>query len=73
MDSYFGKLAMRILKHLTANDVYLEPFPLKRELSMEAYLVENERVLQLDNDTFGSVEIVETELTMKQGRKRPGY
>jgi hypothetical protein len=60
---------VQLFKHLTANDVHLEPFPFKRELSMEAYLVENERVLSLDSDTFSNVEIVEAELTLKQGRK----
>jgi hypothetical protein len=60
---------VQLFKHLTANDVHLEPFPFKRELSMEAYLVENERVLSLDGDTFSNVEIIEAELTLKQGRK----
>lgn len=60
---------MRIYRHLTANDVRLEPFPFRRELSMEAYLIENEGVLGLDDDIFSNVEIVEAELTLKQGRK----
>jgi hypothetical protein len=60
---------VQLFKHLTANDVHLEPFPFKRELSMEAYLIENECVLSLDNDTFSDVEIVDAELTLKQGRK----
>ena len=60
---------MQIFTHFTANDVQLEPFPFKQELSMEAYLVENEGVLGLDRDTFSNVEIVEAELTLKQGRK----
>ena len=60
---------MQVFRHFTANDVQLEPFPFKRELSMEAYLVENERVLGLDGDTFSNVEIIETELTLKDGRK----
>jgi hypothetical protein len=59
---------MQIFKHLTINDVQLEEFPFKRELSMEAYLIENEGVLSLDNDTFNNVEIIEAELTLKQGR-----
>lgn len=59
---------MQIFKHFTANDVQLEPFPFKRELSMEAYLVENEGVLGLDSDTFSNVEIIEVELTLKHGR-----
>lgn len=60
---------MQIFRHFTANDVQLEAFPFKRELSMEAYLVENEGVLSLDSDTFSNVEIIETELSLKQGRK----
>lgn len=59
---------MQIFRHLTINDVQLKEFPFKRELSMEAYLIENEGVLSLDADTFNNVEIVETELTLKQGR-----
>jgi len=59
---------MQIFRHLTINDVQLEEFPFKRELSMEAYLIENEGVLSLDADTFNNVEIVEAELTLKQGR-----
>ncbi len=60
----------KILRHFTANDEQLEPFNFKRELSMESYLVENEGVLGLDNDVFASVsiEIIEEELTLKQGR-----
>ncbi len=60
---------MQIYRHLTANDVRLEPFPFRRELSMEAYLIENEGVLCLDDDVFSNVEIIEAELTLKQGRK----
>jgi hypothetical protein len=60
---------MQIFRHLTANDVQLKQFPFRRELSMEAYLIENEGVLGLDGDTFSNVEIVEAELTLKQGRK----
>lgn len=59
---------MRILRHFTANDEQLEPFPFKRELSMESYLVENEGVLALDDDSFYDVQIIEEELTLKQGR-----
>lgn len=60
---------MQIFTHLTANDVQLQPFPFKRELSMEAYLIENEGVLALDRDTFTDVEIIDAELALKQGRK----
>lgn len=60
---------MLIYRHLTANDVRLDLFPFQRELSMEAYLIENERVLCLDDDVFSAVEIVEAELSLKNGRK----
>jgi len=36
---------------------------------MEAYLIENESVLALDKDTFSAVEVVEAELSLKDGRK----
>ncbi|MEM8721465.1 MAG: hypothetical protein AAGE84_19595 [Cyanobacteria bacterium P01_G01_bin.39] len=36
---------------------------------MESYLIENEGVLALDNDLFADVEIIEAELTLKEGRK----
>lgn len=41
---------MQLFRHLSANAVQLEPFPFKRELSMAAYVVENEGVLALDRD-----------------------
>jgi hypothetical protein len=61
---------MRILRHLTANNEQFTPFSFKRELSMQAYLIENESVLCLDDDVFASVEIIEEELTLAQGRRR---
>ena len=60
---------MQLYKHFTANNTQLEPFPFKRELSMESYLIENEGVLALDRDLFADVEIIEAELTLKEGRK----
>ncbi|MGD1920027.1 MAG: hypothetical protein ACFCAD_14715 [Pleurocapsa sp.] len=36
---------------------------------MESYLIENESILGLDNDIFSEVEIIEAELTLKEGRK----
>ena len=59
---------MKLLRHFTANDEQLESLPFRRELSMESYLVENEGVLALDNDTFSDVVIIQEELTLKQGR-----
>ncbi|MDJ0845055.1 hypothetical protein [Crocosphaera sp.] len=60
---------MQLLKHLTANNIKLNPYPFIRELSMEAYLIENESVLLLDNDDFSEIEIIDVELTLKDGRK----
>jgi hypothetical protein len=59
---------MRILKHFTANDQKIVSFPFKRELSMEAYIIENEDILSLDGDTLNDVSIIQEELTLKQGR-----
>ena len=60
---------MQLYKHFTANNIQLEPFPFRRELSMESYLIENEGVLALDRDLFADIEIIEAELTLKEGRK----
>ena len=59
---------MRLHRHFTANEEQLESFPFKRELSMESYLVENEGILALDNDSYSDVTIVQEELTLKRGR-----
>lgn len=61
---------MQIFKHVTANSVFLEPFDFKRELSMEAYLVENESVLSLDKDIYMDVKVVCDEVTLPNARKR---
>ena len=59
---------MRIYRHITANDVQLEAFPFKRELSMEAYLIDNEQVLALDDDVFTNVEVIDAEVPLEQGQ-----
>ena len=59
---------MQLFKHFTANNIQLEPYPFRRELSMESYLIDNEGVLALDDDVFSNVEVLEAELTLKQGR-----
>lgn len=40
---------------------------------MEAYLIDNEGVLALDDDVFTNVEIVDAELSLKQGQKKQGH
>lgn len=59
---------MRIYRHLTANALVLEAFPFQRELAMEAYLSENEGVLALDDGALSEVELIDTELSIKDGR-----
>jgi len=58
---------MKVFRHFTANDEYIERLPFKRELSMEAYLIENETILELD-DTYNDVEIITEELALKHAR-----
>lgn len=60
---------MRIYRHITVNGVQLETFPVKRELSMEAYLIDNEQVLALDDDVFGNVEVIAAEVPLERVRK----
>jgi len=60
---------MQIYHHFSVNNIALEPFPFARELSMAAYFVENQKVLRLDNDDFSTVEIIESELALKEGRQ----
>lgn len=60
---------MQLFAHFTANNIKLDEMPFLRELSMEAYLVENPEVLCLDDDDFSQVDIIETELALKEGRK----
>ena len=60
---------MQLFKHLTANNIKLVPYNFLRELSMEAYLIENRNVLILDNDNFSDIEIIDVELSLKSGRK----
>ncbi len=61
---------MQIFNHFSANNIRLEPFPFKRELAMEAYLIENESVLSLDSGTFSNIDILEVELPVLKGRKK---
>lgn len=60
---------MQLFKHLTANNIELTQYNFLRELSMEAYLIENRNVLILDNDNFSDIEILDVELSLKYGRK----
>lgn len=63
---------MHLLRHMSANHEQLKELPFKRELSMEAYLIDNEGVLALDRDNYWDVSVVEAELTLKMGRQSKG-
>jgi hypothetical protein len=55
---------------MTANSIHLVPADFQRELSMEAYLVENEKVLGLDNELFEGPEVLCEELPLIGGRAK---
>lgn len=63
---------MRLYRHFTANDEKIKEFPFRRELSMEAYLIENESVLALDDDAFSDVSFYEEEVTALGGAQFEG-
>ena len=60
---------MKIFKQVTANNVTLTPYPFKKELAMEAYLIENEEILSLDNENFTEVTVIDEEIALKKGRR----
>ena len=60
---------MKLFKQVTANNIELAPYPFKKELAMEAYLVENEEILALDNDNFTEVAVLDEEIALKKGRR----
>jgi hypothetical protein len=60
---------MKIFKQITANGITLKEFPFIKELAMEAYLLENEDILKLDETNFDSVSVLDEEIALKKGRK----
>ncbi len=60
---------MQLYRHVTANHIALSPMPFQRELSMEAYLIENPDILSLDEDDLAEVTIVEAEVALPGGRQ----
>ena len=59
---------MFLHKHFSANNVTIEKFPFMREIAMEAYLIENESILSLETEGFSDVSIVQSEVTLVDGR-----
>ena len=60
---------MQLFSHFTANNLRINPMPFRNELSMGAYLIENSQILSLDNDSYSCEDILEAELSLKNGRK----
>ena len=58
---------MYLHKHISTNNVSLESFPFNRELSMEAYLIENPTVLSMESEGFKDVEVLDYELPLLSG------
>ncbi|WP_197687266.1 PDDEXK family nuclease [Aquiflexum balticum] len=47
----------------------MKPYAFWKELAMEAYLLENEDILKLDEQNFSEVEVLDAEIALKSGRK----
>ena len=60
---------MKIFKQITANNIELTSYPFKKELAMEAYLIENEEILALDDSNFNEVSVLDEEIALKKGRR----
>lgn len=60
---------MKIFKQVTANNISLKPYPFLKELAMEAYLLENEDILTLDDENFNQVSVLDAEIALKKGRR----
>jgi len=60
---------MEIFRQVTANNISMKSYPFWKELAMEAYLLENEEILKLDEQNFSDVAVVDAEIALKKGRK----
>ncbi len=60
---------MEIYRQFTANNVIVQEYPFWKEITMEAYLMENEGILKLDDQNFSEVSILDAEIALKEGRK----
>lgn len=60
---------MEIFRQVTANNIAMKSYPFWKELAMEAYLLENEEILRLDEQNFSDVNVVDAEIALKKGRK----
>jgi hypothetical protein len=60
---------LEIFRQITANNINLVEYPFRRELAMEAYLIENEEILQLDKENFVDVSVLDEEIALEKGRR----
>ncbi len=60
---------MELFKQITANNIVLKPYPFLKELAMEAYLIENQEILKLDDANFAEVWILDAEIALTAWRK----
>jgi hypothetical protein len=58
---------MEIFRQITANSIKIAAYPFMKELAMEAYLMENEEILSLDNSSFSDVTVLDAEISLKGG------
>jgi hypothetical protein len=58
---------MKIFKQITANNIELKPYPFIKELAMEAYLMENDSILNLDESDFSDATVIDAEISIKGG------
>jgi hypothetical protein len=58
---------MKLFTHFSANNINLKEMPFNAELAMEAYIIENENVLKIDEDD--QIQIIDFELSLRYGRQ----
>jgi len=58
---------MEVFRQITANNILITSYPFIKELAMEAYLMENEDILILDNDEYNDVQVLDAEISLKGG------
>lgn len=58
-----------MFRQITANNIVLKEYKFLKELAMEAYLLENEDILKLDDKNFSDVSILDAEVALEKGRK----
>lgn len=64
---------MRLYRHITANHRKLEPYPFKRELVMQAYLMEHESILSLsESDPYSDPSVIDEEINVGRNSSKSG-